>query len=68
MTMTSRQRSRAESRRLRDMPDADELRTVPLQALVHGTCEDGRDSLIWPREGGLKWPRLRGWRGVVVTV
>jgi hypothetical protein len=28
----------------------------------------GRDSLIWPREGGLKWPRLRGWRGVVVTV
>jgi hypothetical protein len=23
----------------------------------------GRDSLIWPREGGLKWPRLRGVAG-----
>jgi hypothetical protein len=32
------------------------------------TAIAGRDSLIWPREGGLKWPRLRAWRGVVVTV
>jgi hypothetical protein len=28
----------------------------------------GRDSLNWPREGGLKWPHLRGGWGVVVTV